>query len=52
MLGWVKHQMTNGAEGVASQTEKIFRCVCRAGKSVGEHISEQTVWHDVKTFAA
>ena len=30
----------------------MFRCVCRAGKTWGEGVSERVVWHVVKEYAA
>jgi site-specific recombinase XerD len=52
MPDWVKHQIDEWCKLGGVSTGKIFRCVCRAGKIWGEHISEQTVWHVVKTYAA
>ena len=31
---------------------RVFRCVCRAGKTWGEGVSERVVWHVVKEYAA
>ncbi len=31
---------------------KLFRCVCRAGKTWGELITDRVVWHVVKDYAA
>ena len=48
----VKQQIDHWCRLGEISTGKVFRCVCRAGKTWGEHISEQTVWHVVKTYAA
>jgi integrase len=52
MPDWVKEQIDEWCKLGGVSAGKIFRCVCRAGKTWGEHISEQTVWHVVKTYAA
>jgi site-specific recombinase XerD len=49
---WVKLQIDEWCKLADVSVGKIFRCVCRAGKTWGKHISEQTVWHVVKTYAA
>ena len=49
---WVKLQVDEWCTLSGISTGKIFRCVCRAGKPWGECISEQTVWHVVKSYAA
>lgn len=49
---WVKQQIDKWRERARISTGKVFRCVCRAGKIWGDHISEQTVWHVVKSYAA
>ncbi len=51
MPDWVKREIDEWCKVGRVKTGKIFRCVCRAGKTWGEHISEQTVWHVVKTYA-
>ena len=52
MPDWVKRQVEEWCTLSGVSTGKIFRCVCRAGIPWGERISEQTVWHVVKTYAA
>jgi site-specific recombinase XerD len=52
MPDWVKHQIDNWCRRSGVSTGKVFRCVCRAGRTWGEGISEQTVWHVVRTYAA
>ena len=52
MPDWVKLQIDEWCTLSGVSTGKIFRCVCRAGKTWGERISEQTVWHVVKAYAA
>ena len=49
---WVKLQVDEWCTLSGISTGRIFRCVCRAGKPWGECISEQTVWHVVKSYAA
>jgi site-specific recombinase XerD len=49
MPDWVKQQIDHWWRFGQVTTGRAFRCVCRAGKTWGEHISEQTVWHVVKT---
>jgi site-specific recombinase XerD len=51
MPDWVKLQIEEWCKLGGVSTGKIFRCVCRAGKTWGEQISDQTVWHVVKTYA-
>jgi site-specific recombinase XerD len=52
MPDWVKLQIDVWCTLSGVATGKIFRCVCRAGKTWGDRISEQTVWHVVKLYAA
>ena len=49
---WVKREIDEWCKLGSVSTGRIFRCVCRAGRTWGESISEQTVWHVVRTYAA
>ena len=52
MPDWVNRQIHQWCKLGLVSAEKVFRCVCRAGKAWGDGISEQTVWHVVRTYAA
>ena len=48
---WVKAtiDLWVGTAGVSAG--RLFRCVCRAGKSWGDGVTERVVWHVVKQYA-
>ena len=48
---WVKAEIDRWLEASAVSSGRVFRCVCRAGKTWGDHITERTVWHLVKQYA-
>lgn len=52
MPDWVKRQVEEWCTVSGVSTGKIFRCLGREGTPWGERISEETVWHVVKTYAA
>jgi site-specific recombinase XerD len=49
---WVKQTIDDWLMAGGIVTGRIFRCVCRAGKTWGEGITERLVWHVVKEYAA
>lgn len=49
---WVKEAIDVWLTAAGIESGPLFRCVCRAGKSWGNGISEKTVWHVVKKTAA
>ena len=49
---WVKQTMDDWLMATGIVSGRIFRCVCRAGKTWGEGITERVVWHVVKEYAA
>jgi site-specific recombinase XerD len=49
---WVKDAVDEWCRHSGVSTGRIFRCICRAGKTWGDSISEQTVWHVVRVYAA
>jgi site-specific recombinase XerD len=50
--GWVRQVLDDwfAAAGISSGT--LFRSVSRAGRALGEGVTEKAVWHVVKEFAA
>jgi site-specific recombinase XerC len=52
MPDWVKREIDKWCKLGGVSTGKIFRCICREGKAWGDGISEQTVWHVVRMYAA
>lgn len=49
---WVKQTIDDWLAGAGVTAGRVFRCVCRAGKTWGEGISERVVWHVVKQYGA
>ena len=49
---WVKQTLDEWLLAAGIVTGRVFRCVCRAGKTWGEGMTERVVWHDVKQYAA
>ncbi len=49
---WVKQSIDNWLMAAGIVSGRIFRCVCRAGKTWGEGTTERVVWHVVKEYAA
>jgi len=49
---WVKETLDVWLTAAGIESGPLFRCVCRAGKSWGDGISEKTVWHVVEKTAA
>jgi site-specific recombinase XerD len=49
---WVKHTIDDWLAAARIATGKVFRCVCRAGKTWGEGMTKRVVWHVVKQYAA
>jgi hypothetical protein len=48
---WVKTEVDLWVSSAGISTGRLFRCVCRAGKSWGDGGSERVVWHVVKQCA-
>ncbi len=49
---WVKQTTDDWLKAAGIVSGRIFRCVCRAGKTWGDGITERVVWHVVKEYAA
>jgi site-specific recombinase XerD len=49
---WVKQTIDDWLVAAGISSGRVFRCVCRAGKSWGEGMTERVVWHVVKQYAA
>jgi len=49
---WVKQTIDDWLAAARISTSRVFRCVCRAGKTWGEGMTERVVWHVVKQYAA
>jgi len=48
---WVKQSIDDWVAAARITTGRVFRCVCRAGKTWGEGMTERVVWHVVKQYA-
>ena len=48
---WVKQTLDGWLIAAGIVGGRIFRCVCRVGKTWGEGITERAVWHVVKEYA-
>jgi site-specific recombinase XerD len=48
---WVKATIDQWVTAAGVSTGRLFRCVCRAGKTWGDMVSERVVWHVVKQYA-
>jgi len=48
---WVKTTIDLWTSAAGVSTGRLFRCVCRAGKTWGDMVSERVVWHVVKQYA-
>lgn len=49
---WVKQTLDDWVMAAGIVTGKVFRCVCRAGTTWGDGMTERVVWHVVKDYAA
>jgi site-specific recombinase XerD len=49
---WVKQTLDDWLLAAAIVTGRVFRCVCRAGTTWGDSMTERVVWHVVKEYAA
>lgn len=49
---WVKRTLDDWLMAAGIGTGRVFRCVCRAGKTWGNGVSERVIWHVVKEYAA
>jgi site-specific recombinase XerD len=48
---WVKSAIDSWLVSAGLSEGRVFRCVCRAGKTWGRGVSERAVWHVVKDCA-
>jgi site-specific recombinase XerD len=48
---WVKAEIDSWLACAGISSGRLFRCVCRAGKTWGDGVSERVVWHVVKDCA-
>ncbi len=48
---WVKTAVDCWCEAAGVSEGRVFRCVCRAGKTWGTGVTERVVWHVVKNCA-
>jgi site-specific recombinase XerD len=48
---WVKSAIDSWLASAAVTEGRVFRCVCRAGKTWGNGVTERVVWHVVKDCA-
>ena len=49
---WVKQIVDSWLSAAGISSGKLLRCVCRAGKTWGDFITDRVVWHVVKEYAA
>jgi site-specific recombinase XerD len=49
---WVKKTIDDWLDAARIAQGRLFRCVCRIGKTWGHEITEKVVWHVVKQYAA
>ncbi len=49
---WVKQTVDEWLMAAGIAAGRVFRCVCRAGKTWGEGMTERVVWHVVKENGA
>jgi site-specific recombinase XerD len=49
---WVKQTIDDWLAAAVITSGRLFRCVCRAGKTWGDFITDRVVWHVVKDYAA
>lgn len=45
---WVKSAVDSWPASAGVSEGRVFRCVCRAGKTWGKGVTERVVWHIVK----
>jgi len=48
---WVKNAIDSWLVWAGVSEGRVFRCVCRAGKTWGNGVTERVVWHVVKECA-
>jgi site-specific recombinase XerD len=49
---WVTRTIGEWVTAAGISSGKLFRCVCRAGKTWGDFMTDRVVWHVVKDYAA
>lgn len=47
---WVKANIDLWVSAAEDSTGRLFRCVCQAGKTWGDMVSERVFWHVAKQF--
>jgi len=50
--GWVMRTIQDWISAAGISSGRLFRCVCRAGKTWGDLMTDRVVWHVVKDYAA
>lgn len=48
---WVKEAIDGWLEMAGITLGRVFRCVCRTGRTWGDEITEKVVWHVVKQYS-
>lgn len=49
---WVRREIEEWVTAADIRCGRLFRCVCRAGKTWGDFMSDRVVWHVVKDYSA
>ena len=49
---WVTQTIAESVTAAGISNSRLFRCVCRAGKTWGDFMTDRVVWHVVKDHAA
>ena len=49
---WVTRTIREWVTAAGISSGKLFRCVCRAGETWGDFMTDRVVWHVVKDYAA
>jgi len=49
---WVTRTIGEWVTAAGISSGKLFRCVCRAGRTWGDFMTDRVVWHVVKDYAA
>jgi site-specific recombinase XerD len=49
---WVSQRIAEWVTAAGISSGRLFRCVCRAGKTWGDFMTDRVVWHVVKDHAA
>ena len=49
---WITRTIGEWVTAASIRSGKLFRCVCRAGKTWGDSMTDRVIWHVVKDYAA